>query len=431
MFHADLKVYITNSGVEKIKKGFLWILRKDLEDKSIRFHMGAIVEILSLDNKFVAYGVAHPTSVIAIRLFAKASKEHPLSVLGIIECFKDAFNFRKKLNLVQFSYRLMFAEADSMPGMIADHYRLINEQHVLVFEAQTAYADIIIKRIDEWIKILCLDVLQIPYEKTSVVIKNNQEVRLEEGLTVEKEPTIYLKNPEVDLFKAQVLVENLSQKDQASILSTDLLYGQKTGLFLDQKDNILKLIELVKAKQSTSWKNKKEIFILDLCSYVGHWSVQLATYAKQMDMIASCTLVDASSKALNFARTNLTDLSTTSSFIKGDVLKVIPTLDKKFDIIICDPPGFIKSRENLSQGKRAYTRINLEALKLLNQDAIFVTCSCSGALKKEEFVFLIKEIQDLLKINIQKIAEGSSAMDHPKFNNFVESDYLKVLFFNS
>jgi 23S rRNA (cytosine1962-C5)-methyltransferase len=221
-------------------------------------------------------------------------------------------------------------------------------------------------------------------------------------------------------------------------LSADLASGQKTGFFFDQLQNIrlLETLLLRKLKNDRVLNARSHEFsVLDLCSYVGQWSAHLVQpLAEREALPAEFVCVDASEAALKFAQENVRAVADSSGAsvnvrvrtLQADVLGALPGVaDRSFDVVIADPPAFIKSRKSLPQGKQAYVQLFQTAISKVRPGGLVVCCSCSQLLGTEEFKEILGKASRRSGRKVRWIAEGAPSVDHFIRLEFQEGHYLK------
>jgi 23S rRNA (cytosine1962-C5)-methyltransferase len=306
------------------------------------------------------------------------------------------------------SYRLCYSEADGLPGLIVDYYAVTGNRSVLSAQILTAGMDQLFSNLKEALFQL------VDRETTAIVIRNDSSIRRYEGLPVE--PAQVLSCPEgLDLKNAEAMT--------GVVLKTDFLHGQKTGLFLDQSFNIRVLSEILARGSASHYR------ILDLCCYVGQWSAQLSQFLISKGCEVEVTLFDASEKSLRFAEENVKRTGVKSvKTIRGDVLRDLKSLPSQgFDIVISDPPAFVKNKKEIEQGKHGYMKLNAEAFRLVSKDGFVVSCSCSGILNEDDFDEILKKSVKRSGRDMLKLARGGHAPDHPILETFPEGKYLKMV----
>jgi 23S rRNA (cytosine1962-C5)-methyltransferase len=259
------------------------------------------------------------------------------------------------------------------------------------------------------------------WDETSIVLSNTSAQRRLEGLQVE-ERRVEKSVHGVDLNNVSGLFEYAAHPEKSITIQFNLLGGQKTGFFLDQRENIRSLMSLLR-----TWDIQTPLRVLDLCCYVGQWSTQIAAFAKERGIACEMTFLDASEDALKIASMNLQGKADLINPIKGDVMNGLRgTIDYGYDIVICDPPAFIKKKKDVPQGKAAYLKLNKDALKKLDAGGIFVSCSCSGLLLPEEFRSMLGKIS-VVRPGLVWLKQGFHSPDHPQRMEFPEGAYLKCL----
>jgi 23S rRNA (cytosine1962-C5)-methyltransferase len=205
-------------------------------------------------------------------------------------------------------------------------------------------------------------------------------------------------------------------------LECDLLNGQKTGLFLDQSANIDLL-----ARHAASLFRGKPVRVLDLCCYVGQWSVRLAHALKAAGCEVEVTAVDVSKTALEFAARNLAQAGATVTTQALDVLRDLETLEgNAYDIVVCDPPAFAKSRKDLPTALRAYAKLNAQAFRLARAGGLVASCSCSGLVSGDDFREAVHRALQRTERAARCLGTGGHASDHPTLLGFPEGTYLKM-----
>jgi len=392
--------------------GHPWVYSNELQVSPKGVEKGQRVDLFNAGGEFIASGFANPNSLIAFRACDRTRKTADIETqVWVSEKIKAAEKFRLYQGMQKASHRLFFAEADGIPGLVIDCYVLANNQgKVHVIQTQTAGAD----------KLLPF-VLEV-FKGSTCVVKNSSEMRKLEGLEVE-ETRVVGPMKASELKKVAALVQ---AGYQTLTLFCDLIDGQKTGLFLDQRTNIEFAMNRALMMKFTS-KNAK---ILDLCSYVGQWSAFLAKTLLDRGVMPEITLVDASEKALGFAKLNVQ--ATGAELVRTEKLDVLQELDKlpmnAYDIVICDPPALISSRKHLPVGKSAYSKLNTQAFKRVADNGLFVSCSCSGLLGEDDFVELLAKSAHRAEKSPKVLGRGMQSYDHPALFNFPEGRYLKAWF---
>lgn len=408
-----------------------WVFSNELQ-KSPKGHFpGAPVEIQDYKGQFIARGYGNPNSLISFRALSFDPQDRePWSINSLIEKLIHSWRMRKQLGF-KGSFRLCFGEADFIPGLVVDYYLCqTNQGQIQVFTAQilTAGMDFAIKDLNDFFKLLNDRAVEenlttLSWDQTAVVQRNDVGIRKLEGMQV-IEPLIVKNINGIDLKQIDILLNSASD-DQTICMQCDLHEGQKTGFFLDQTENIYLVVQqltsLVKAKKL------KKIKVLDLCCYVGHWSTQIARAMKNLAVEVEISQVDVSKSALAFAKTNAEREGAVVTTCQLDVLEGLGVFqDNSFDIIIADPPAFIKAKKDIPTGKHAYLKMNSQAFRICRRQGILVSCSCSGLLTEDDFREAIRKASVRNKKSAQCIGRGGHASDHPLLMSFEEGFYLKM-----
>jgi 23S rRNA (cytosine1962-C5)-methyltransferase len=205
-------------------------------------------------------------------------------------------------------------------------------------------------------------------------------------------------------------------------LRADFLDGQKTGFFLDQQWNALLLRDLLKNKiiKGSSLK------VLDICCYVGQWSAHVADLACKQDVKVEAHLADASEKALALAEKNVSALGAKAVVHKVDVLEGLP--EGEFDVVICDPPAFVKKKTDIEPGGRAYEKLLRESIKRCKNGGTLVASSCSGLVDQDLWQSILVSAMVKSGRSVRWALEGGHGPDHPLRSEFREGRYLKCNF---
>ena len=300
-----MKIWKLKSGSDKrFRAGHPWVYSNELAESPKGIEPGAMVELQDSNGKFLARGYGNPASLISFRSLTRDPSEvDPLSVDTLLKRLSQAADVRKKLGLHPYSYRLCFAEADRLPGLIIDRYVLNGASdgkpsQAFVIQAHTAGMDRVIPNLTQALQQLCQSLGGIAWDRTALVIRNDVGVRRLEGL-VEEPPKVLKEIPGLNLANVKVWIRSASAlagaQEDGVLFHTDLIEGQKTGFFLDQSSNVQAAIQRLGALVP-----EKKIRILDLCCYVGQWSTQLARFYKKAGYEVEVTIVDASATALAF-----------------------------------------------------------------------------------------------------------------------------------
>lgn len=378
----------------RIRFGHPWVYSNEIDTVNTplkSFSPGQEVTVIAHDKTILGSAYVNPHSLIACRLYSRA-QETPLDEAFFINRIEAALALRDRLFTQPF-YRLVFSEADGLPGLVIDRFG----EHI-VMQINTAGME---KHID----IIAGAIMKRLPTTKSILLRNDSQTREHEGLA------LYTKDIFGQTPSETVLVEN----DVS--FHVPLLTGQKTGWFYDHRLNRARLKEYVTGKT-----------VLDTFSYLGAWGIQAAVFgAAQVDCI------EASATASQLIRRN-TELNKTDDKVKVitddafDAMKALVQAKKTYDVIVLDPPAFVKRSKDRKEGLIAYRRINDLALKMLAENGILVSCSCSMHVSMDDLVEQLNRATQQTPYGIQILERGHQGPDHPVHPAIPETDYLKALF---
>lgn len=378
---------------QRIKAGHLWIFSNEVDIAATplkAFAAGAMAVVENARGDALGLAYVNPASLISARILTR----NPGIVIDsafLIERLRRALALRERL-FPEPCYRLVYGESDGVPGVVIDRFGP-------VFSVQTTTAGAE-KLLDPLLA--ALDQL---FRPTAVVLRNTAALRDLEGLES------YTRVALGTLPDSVILHENGCQ------FRIDPAVGQKTGWFYDHRDNRARLAHWAAGKR-----------VLDLFAYSGAWGIQAAVAgATQVD------LVDSSEPALSLAqdnalRNNVANRVSTVAEDVFDFLRQAREERQRYDIVIADPPAFIKRRKDVTQGVEAYRRLNQAAIQVLNPGGLLVAASCSFHLEPATLHDLLRGTARHLDRHLVLIARGGQAADHPIHPAIPETDYLKALF---
>ncbi len=387
----DIKTLRLNRNEERrLKGGHLWIYSNEVDtgvSPLKQFKAGEQVRVEAHGGKFLGMAYVNPHSLICGRLVSR--DDHLLDRSLLVHRLNQALALRQQLFDQPF-YRLVYGESDLLPGLVVDRFG----DHLSV-QLNTAGMDALKSEI--------IDALQKVIKPKSILLRNDSSVRALEGLHSEIEVAVGDSPSEVELIENGVR------------FYAPLQDGQKTGWFYDQRPNRAMLKRYVQGKR-----------VLDVFSYVGSFAVQAAAFGA-----AEVWAVDASELALDIAQKNaelngVADKFTGAEGDAFDVLKALKEEDERFDVIIVDPPAFIKRKKDHEEGLNAYRRINELAMRLLKADGILLAASCSMHLQRDELVEVLRGASRHLDRHLQIIEDGMQGPDHPVHPAIPETRYLKA-----
>ena len=379
-----------------LKAGGLWVFDNEIAKIDGKFENGDIVAVLDFDGYFMGYGFINTKSKITVRLLTR-KKDDVVDEKFIEKRVRDAWNYRKD-TIDTSSCRIIFGEADFLPGIVVDKF-----SDVLVVESLALGIDKLKPMILDCLKkVLAEDHITVRgvYERSDAKVRQNEGMERYKGFIGRE-------------FDTKVeIVEN------GVHYYVDVRDGQKTGFFLDQKNNRKSVQRIVKDKT-----------VLDCFTHTGSFALN-AGYAGAKEVLG----VDASDLAVEQARENaqLNNLQDRVKFMTADVFDLLPKLEeegKKYDVVILDPPAFTKSRSSIKNAVKGYREINLRGLKLVKDRGYLVTCSCSHFMDPELFAKTIKEAAHGAHKRLRQVEFRTQAPDHPILWAADESYYLKFYIF--
>ena len=379
-----------------VKSGGFWIYDNEIDTVLGSYENGDIVTVHDFDGYFLGIGFINTKSRITVRLLSR-KKGTVIDRAFLQERLQTAWDYRKSV-VDTGSCRIVFGEADFLPGIIIDKF-----SDVLVVESLALGIDRLKSEIIDILKeILAQDGIRI----RGVYERSDAKVRLNEGMERFKG---FLGEP----FDTKVQIEENGVK-----YIVDVEEGQKTGFFLDQKYNRAAIHKLCKGKR-----------VLDCFTHTGSFALN-AGIAGAKDVLG----VDASMTGILQAEENarLNGLENTVHFQCADVFELLPALDEKkerFDVVILDPPAFTKSRNSIKNAVKGYREINLRGLKLVTNGGFLVTCSCSHFMDPELFAKTIREAAKGAHKRLRQVEFRTQCADHPILWAADESYYLKFYIF--
>ena len=388
------KVNITSKAEKSVLLGHPWIYGEEIT-KSGDINNGEIVDVLGTKGKYLGSGFYNSNSKITVRLISRNAND-----IFDYEFFKRrisyAFNMRKQLMSDLNAFRVIFGEADGFPGLTVDKFNdvLVTQTLSLGIELRK---DLIFKALIEVFKENNIDIKGI-YER------NDVNVRLLEGLTEYKGWYGDLNYP----TKIEIVENGIKY-------FVDFENGQKTGYFLDQKYNRLKVREFAKDK-----------LVLDCCTHTGSFAMN-AYLGNAKKVVA----LDVSSKAIEDARANFKLNQMKIETVCEDVFEYLKSIQgkKMYDFIILDPPAFTKSRKTINSALKGYQELNYLAMKAVPRGGFIVTASCSHFASEELFKEAIFKASIEANVSLKQVYTSGPAPDHPELLGVPETKYLKFFIF--
>ena len=381
------KVTLKKGNYQRIFSGHPWVYANEIGSVSTSITPGEIIEVMDFRNRFVGRGYYNAKSQITVRLLTRKEEEQIDEAFfrkRLLECFE----YRQKLGFRD-NYRLVFGESDFLPGLIIDKFGNY-------FVIQTLSLGM-----DCW-KATIVKVLMSLFAPSGIYERNDVPVRKLEGLQEQKN------------FLTEPFATKMEIDEQGVKFMIDVENGQKTGFFLDQKENRLALKHIVKDAE-----------VLDCFCYTGSFSLFAAHFGAK-----NVLGLDVSESAVAQATENagINGFETRCRFEAANAFDLLPQWakeKKQFDVVILDPPAFTKNRAGIEAAARGYKEINLRAMKLIRKGGFLLTFSCSHFMEPGLFFEMISAAADDSGKIIRQVAFLSQSKDHPIVWNIEETNYLK------
>lgn len=379
-------VYVKKGRDERVRAGHLWIFSNELEEGFQQTEPGSLVEVRNAQDRLIGMGTINPRSLLTVRLLSRELEE--LSREWLRVRIETAWAVRQRLLSPQVSAcRVVYSEADGLPGLMIDKFG-----DVLSLQTLTAGMDRLLP--------LLVDILVELFSPRAICAANDATVRAWEGLPEERK-LIYGTLDGLHTF----------EQDNISFV-VDILNGQKTGFFCDQRFNRLRFASIIRNGDR----------VLDLFSFTGGFGL----YALQAGA-AHVTFVDGSQRALDLAKQACAQngWSARTAFVKADIFDWIKSPTESWDAVSVDPPALAKSRDKATAALRGYRDLNARALAWVRPGGIFATSSCSGLISPVNWRSTIDEAAYKSRRRVRYIHFAGQAPDHPILPAMPETEYLK------
>lgn len=387
----ECKFYLYKGKGRKAENGHPWVYTDEIEQFDGEYQNGDIVGVYNFRGDFIGKGYINDASKIAIRMLTR-DKEEEINEEFFRKRFKDAWEYRKKV-IDTSSCRFIFGEADFLPGLTIDKY-----EDYYVIQSLALGID---KFKDMFVKILKEDYnAKGIYERSDVAVRELEGMEQTKGFLTEPFDTL------------------IQIKENGVKYYVDIENGQKTGYFLDQKEN-----------RAAIHKICKDAEVLDCFTHTGSFALNAGIAGAK-----SVLGIDVSEHAVEFARKNaeLNNLSEAVKFECHNAFNILPDWSKEgrnFDVVILDPPAFTKSRETIKGATRGYKEINLRGIKMVRRGGYLVTCSCSHFMEESLLRQTIVEAARDAHRTLRQVEFKTQAPDHPILMSSDESYYLKFFIF--
>ncbi len=390
-------VSISDRAGTRIERGHLWVFSNEISKMSDGIEPGAIVRFVS-SGRFVGLGYYNGHSLIAGRVMAREDGSDIDSL--ITHRLTRAFTQRAPLGEKE-AARLVFGESDLLPGIVIDAFG-----PAVVVQSNTAGVDRLLPQFEAAIPVIFEKVFGRKLE--SLIVRADSGIRKMEGVP----ESVRVVTGDEEALRAHRFEE------AGTAFSADLIKGQKTGFFLDQRDN----------RDHLAWRlqGAPQARVLDLFSYSGGWGLRALTagveHATFVDESTDAlALVEAGMKLNKFSEARGRRIARNAfDFLQGDT--------DKYDVVVADPPAFAKSKKDVGAAVRAYEKLNRLAWRRVRPGGILVTCSCSYQVSESEFEEAVVTAVGKEKGIAQVAHRGSQAADHPVLLSMPETRYLKCLF---
>ena len=374
----------------RLRAGHLWVFSNEVDVQRSplsAFTPGEICVICDSQQHPIGIGYINPNSLICARLIVRGI-EHAVDRSLLVHRLRVALGLRERLYAEPY-YRLFYGESDGLPGLVLDRYG-----DVIVGQTTTAGTE----RLKDDIAAAVLKVIK----PAAMVWKNDSGARTMESL------------PDYSEIAFGEITHPVIAREGGLDFQIDPIDGQKTGWFYDQRANRDQLAPFVSGKR-----------VLDMFSYLGGWGLRAAAMGA-----SEVVCVDASASAVeaitrNAAANGLGDRVIARKADAFEELKRLREQRERFDVIILDPPAFVKRKKDFAEGRLAYRRINEMAMQLLAKDGILVTCSCSYHMSRTTLLEAVQQGARHLDRQVQVLMQLQQAPDHPVHPAIVETDYLK------
>lgn len=379
-----LKIYLNKNEEKRILRGHPWVFNNEVNRFDGEIKAGSICDVYSYDSRFIGRGFFNSNSKIMVRILSRKQEEIDESFFKNL--INKAWEYRKSLGLEK-SCRVIFSEADNLPGLIVDKYGDYLSIQILSLGMELR-KDIILNLLIEIIKPKGI------YERSDVSVRKKEGLEEFKGILYgDFDPLVIIEENDIKMY-------------------VDLENGQKTGYFLDQKFNRKNLSNYCKDKT-----------VLDCFSHTGGFALHASKYGAEK-VIA----VDISQKAVDDIRRNaLLNSFNNIEAIQYDVFDYLRLEENKgkFDCIVLDPPAFTKNKDTVEKAYRGYKDINLQALKIIKENGFLLTFSCSQHMTPALFLQMLEDASVDSKRQVRLIDFRIQSPDHPTMLGSDESLYLK------
>lgn len=370
----------------RVLSGHPWVFRSDIARVEGAFTPGDVVDVLSSKGRFLAKAYYNPQSQIALRIMSL--KNEPIDRAFIFRRVKEAVDYRRTFADLQ-SCRLIFAESDRLPALIVDSFGDVLVLQCLALGMERFKQDVVDALVEE------LHPRGI-WERNDVPVRRLEGMELTTGLLYGEVP------------------DRVQMVENGVHFWVDVKEGQKTGFFLDQKENRAAIAPFVKGKT-----------VLDCFTHTGSFALHAGFFGA-----SEVTGVDISAYACEFAAENarLNHLEDRVHFVEANAFDLLSQQSRegvKYDVVILDPPAFTKTRTAIESATRGYKEINLRAMKMVRPGGYLITCSCSQHILPSAFMRIICDAAHDARVHLRQVEYRTQGRDHPILPAAPETQYLK------
>lgn len=383
------KVVLKKRIGNRVINGHPWIFSNEINLMEDTMEAGDVAEVFTDDGKFIGRGYVNPRSTITVRLLTR-KKDEEVNEDFFYHRLKEAWAYRQKLGYVE-NCRLVFGEADDLPQLIIDKF---NDYFVI----QTLALGI-----DVW-KPAIVKALQKIFSPKGIYERNDVPVRELEGLEQQKG---FLSAP----FDTRVEI-----RENGLRFMVDIEKGQKTGYFLDQQDNRRAIQHIVQGAD-----------VLGAFCYTGTFEIHAAHYGAKSVLGLDISRSAVEQATENAALNGLQDICRFQEINAFDALKQWTKEDKKWDVVMLDPPSFAKTRDNIQKAISGYKEINLRGMKLVKPGGFLVTSSCTNLVQPDLFLEIIDMAAKDARRRLRQVEFRTQSADHPIIRGMENTNYLKFL----
>ena len=370
---------------KRVYQAQTWIYRSEIAKADAAAQPGDVVRVCAANGTFLGQAFYNPLSQMSLRLLTRS--EAPVDEAFFRERIRRAIDYRRHFADLS-SCRLIYSESDGLPGLVADAFGPVIVIQIMC-RGMDRYRDTIVAALNDELG------PQAVYERSDALVRRLEGLEETAGLL------------------SGSLPEEIVMLENGIRFRVDVVHGQKTGYFLDQKENRAAIAPFVKGGT-----------VIDCFTHTGAFALHAARYGAK-----AVTAVDISEEALNTARSNAAlngfeniSFECANAF---DWLKAKTMTDERYDVVILDPPAFTKTRSTVDAARRGYKEINLRGMKLVRDGGYLVTCSCSQHMHRDEFVRVIMEAARDAHVRLMQVELRTQGRDHPILPSMPETEYLK------